>query len=99
MSAVYEYRMRFWDNELEFMVFLLEEMEESTLFIRSLCSDLKRKHRKDWIRTNYNKANKEHSEMVRRLIAIRSLKHRFQGTFEGGKPRGSKICEPQTENY
>ena len=82
--------MRFWDDELEFMIFLLEEMEESALFIRSLCLDLKRKHRKDWIRTNYDKANKEHSEMVRRLIAIRSLKHRFQGTLEGGKTARQK---------
>lgn len=85
-----EHRLRFNDDEIRFILMILEEMRENTEFTRDMSSSRKREHRNDTVRTEYNRMNSIHSEMVRKLYGIKELTHRFQATLEGGRPRTNK---------
>jgi hypothetical protein len=82
-----EHRLRLSDGQLNFIIQCLRELDEGYDELLIAYRDLRKKHKDDIVRTEYDKASKAFTETARKSIAVKDTIRRLDSVVKGGRPR------------
>ena len=89
------HRLSFSDEEIRFVLYLLEDQLENIVAVKGMMANARRKYRDKIERLTdpeYLHYTDVYTEMVRKQSAVKDLIHRFEATLRGGKPRTDKYA-------